>query len=181
MDLAAIIAALKAWVTAATGIDPVNLDDEPFDYVGDAWATIALESITPVGVDEVLYLDDGRSVIVGHRVLETLISISSFDQTTALTHMGSLRAKMRLPSLLAITEGAGLGLVEASETAEEDFDVDDREYASAEMLVRWNVGVRYVDTDASDFIESVEVSADFSDVDDTALPASIQITEEILS
>lgn len=180
--------ALSAWVATLTGVDPLVVvwENVPRPRHNGVLVLLSWLSATKLGTDDAAWVysvnPDPLAEMVpevgGPRVLSLQVSVETHDQRpgrTARAVAERLRDRVRLPSSVAALQAANLGLVQATSVTQSDYRVDTRVVSRALLELTFNASAFVRDTaGATSYIAGVQTSASITNVDGTALPASIQ-------
>jgi hypothetical protein len=181
--------AVRGWFAGASGLKAIwENDKRPFMATG-RFVTLHVLTVASVGVDETRYVWNATTeklepVQCGYRTITVTVHVESQDQTpekAARWYLELIRTKLRTPAALATFAAQGLALIETLPSINLDALVEDRWLSRARLDIRFGMAVEYAAVDeAVEHIAQVEVSSEIDNVDGTPLPASVQLTEEIL-
>lgn len=198
MTLEEIHPAIVAFVAAATGLsEPMialeNGDRSFIDPADPRYCLIAYGQPVALGVDQITYEANEEeplkvdTVIRGTRQMVATLAFESFDQTpdrSALVDAHRLINRWRMPSVRGPLSDAGIAVVGFTPPSSEDYEVDDHWISRYTLDFTFAFGIEErpsaaVAPDTIETIGTIEVSSETTDPNGDALPAALQLSEEI--
>jgi len=190
MDWETIEAALEKWFKLATGLSRVIWDGQKAPMNERPYGELRIFATQGVGEDERRTSYDstqaaGREMVrevCGHRLFTLGCKVRSRDNRpskAAQAFLEKARTSLIKLSTLDIFKGAELAVVGAEPLVSLPGTFQGREESFASMDVRFCTVVNETDPrEQGGYIETIEVTSDFIDVDGNSLPSKLQLVAE---
>jgi hypothetical protein len=197
MDFDLVQTTLKTWVSTLAGINVamVKWEGEPLDRILPPGVTAECSwvSITGMGQDETRWTVDSTVPAPGNnatastvtmRVVVLQISFETFDQrasTKSRQYAENLRQSIYMPSSADTLRAANLKLIDAFDSRQADYWVDQRKKSRTLLEVRFNLADVRVDT-ASErgTIEHIVATSQLLGADGNPLATPLQVTNKVM-